>query len=65
MNMNHRTLIAAAACMLFTLMMATPAIAWEEEKRYGIADAGKNDCAKPAGKQSLVRWSIQSGNERR
>ena len=48
--MNQRALIAAAAAsLLSTLLMAAPAMAQEKEKCYGIAEAGKNDCANLAG----------------
>ena len=43
--MNQRALIAAAAAsLLSTLLVATPAVAQEKEKFYGIAKAGQNDC---------------------
>ena len=44
--MNQRALIAAAAAsLLSTMLVATPAAAQEKEKCYGIAKAGQNDCA--------------------
>lgn len=51
--MNQRALIAAAAAsLLSTLLVAAPAMAQEKEKCYGIAEAGKNDCANLAGTHS-------------
>ena len=56
--MNQRALIAAAAAsLLSTLMMAAPAMAQEKEKCYGIAEAGKNDCANLAGSHSCAGQS--------
>ena len=44
--MNQRALIAAAAAsLLSSLLVATPALAQEKEKCYGISVAGQNDCA--------------------
>ncbi len=56
--MNQRALIAtAAASLLSTLLVATPAMAQEKEKCYGIAEAGKNDCANLAGTHSCAGQS--------
>ena len=56
--MNQRALIAAAsASLLSTLLMAAPAMAQEKEKCYGIAEAGKNDCANLAGTHSCAGQS--------
>ena len=56
--MNQRALIAAAAAsLLSTLLMAAPAMAQEKEKCYGIAEAGKNDCANLAGTHSCAGQS--------
>ena len=53
--MNQRGMIAAAAASLMTLTFAaTPAMAQEKEKCYGIAEAGKNDCANLAGTHSCA-----------
>ncbi len=53
--MNQRAMIAAAAASLMTLTFAaTPAMAQEKEKCYGIAEAGKNDCANLAGTHSCA-----------
>ena len=44
--MNQRAMIAAAAAsLLSTLLVATPALAQEKEKCYGASVAGQNDCA--------------------
>jgi len=56
--MNQRALIAAAAAsLLSTFLVATPAMAQEREKCYGIAEAGKNDCANLAGTHSCAGQS--------
>ena len=56
--MNQRALIAAAAAsLLSTIMFAAPAMAQEKEKCYGIAEAGKNDCANLAGTHSCAGQS--------
>ena len=56
--MNQRALIAAAAAsLLSTLLVATPAVAQEKEKCYGIAKAGQNDCANLSGSHSCAGQS--------
>ena len=56
--MNQRALIAAAAAsLLSTMMFAAPAMAQDKEKCYGIAEAGKNDCANLAGTHSCAGQS--------
>jgi uncharacterized membrane protein len=56
--MNQRALIAAAAAsLLSTLLVATPAVAQEKEKCYGIAKAGQNDCANLSGTHSCAGQS--------
>ena len=56
--MNQRVLIAAAAAsVLSTIVFATPALAQEKELCYGIAEAGKNDCANFAGTHSCAGQS--------
>jgi uncharacterized membrane protein len=53
--MNQRALIAAAAAtLLSTVFLATPAMAQAKEKCYGIAKAGQNDCANLAGTHSCA-----------
>ncbi len=53
--MNHRALIAAAAAtLLSTSFLSTPAMAQAKEKCYGIAKAGQNDCANLAGTHSCA-----------
>ena len=53
--MNQRALVAAAAAsLLSTLLVATPATAQEKEKCYGIAKAGQNDCANLSGSHSCA-----------
>lgn len=56
--MNQRALIAAAAAsLLATFLVAAPAMAQEKEKCYGVAEAGKNDCANLAGSHSCAGQS--------
>jgi uncharacterized membrane protein len=56
--MNQRALVAAAAAtLLSTLLVATPAAAQEKEKCYGIAKAGQNDCANLSGTHSCAGQS--------
>ncbi len=56
--MNQRALIAAAAAsLLSTVLISTPAVAQEKEKCYGIAKAGQNDCANLAGTHSCAGQS--------
>lgn len=56
--MNQNALIAAAAAsLLSTLLVATPAAAQEKEKCYGIAKAGQNDCANLSGTHSCAGQS--------
>jgi uncharacterized membrane protein len=56
--MNQRALIAAAAAsLLSTFLVTAPAMAQEKEKCYGIAEAGKNDCANLAGTHSCAGQS--------
>jgi len=53
--MNQRALIAAAAAsLLSTMLVATPAVAQDKEKCYGIAKAGQNDCANLSGSHSCA-----------
>ena len=48
--MNQRAMIAAAAASLMSLaLVSAPAAAQEKEQCFGIAKAGKNDCANLAG----------------
>ncbi|MFM9878999.1 MAG: DUF2282 domain-containing protein [Burkholderiaceae bacterium] len=62
--MNQRAMIAAAAATLFsTMLIATPAIAQEKEKCYGIAKAGQNDCANLAGTHSCAGQSKVSDDK--
>ena len=61
--MNQRAMIAAAAAsLLSTMLMATPAVAQEKEKCYGIAKAGQNDCANLNGSHSCAGQSKVSGD---
>ncbi|MBK8072415.1 MAG: DUF2282 domain-containing protein [Ramlibacter sp.] len=56
--MNQQALIAAAAAsLLSTLLVATPAAAQDKEKCYGIAKAGQNDCANLSGSHSCAGQS--------
>ncbi len=61
--MTQRALIAAAAAsLLSTLIVATPAMAQEKEKCYGIATAGQNDCANLSGTHSCAGQSKVSAD---
>jgi len=61
--MNQRAMIAvAAASLLSTLLVATPALAQEKEKCYGIAVAGQNDCANLSGSHSCAGQSKVSAD---
>ena len=58
--MNQRTFLATAAtALLSTLLVSTMATAQApaKEKCYGIAEAGKNDCANLAGTHSCAGQS--------
>jgi uncharacterized membrane protein len=56
--MNQRALVAAAAAsLLSTMLIATPAVAQEKEKCYGITKAGQNDCANLSGSHSCAGQS--------
>jgi uncharacterized membrane protein len=56
--MDKRALIAAAAAtLLSTSFMATPAMAQAKEKCYGIAKAGQNDCGNLAKTHSCAGQS--------
>lgn len=56
--MNQRALIAAAAAsLLSSVLVATPAVAQEKEKCYGITKAGQNDCANLSGSHSCAGQS--------
>ena len=53
--MNSRALLAAAAVsLLSSTFAAAPVMAQEKEKCYGIAKAGKNDCANLTGTHSCA-----------
>jgi uncharacterized membrane protein len=57
-TMNQHALIAAAAAsLLSTLLVATPASAQTKEKCFGIAQAGQNDCANLSGSHSCAGQS--------
>lgn len=53
--MNQRVIVAAAAASLMSsLLVSTPAAAQGKEKCYGIAKAGQNDCANLSGTHSCA-----------
>lgn len=61
--MNQRALIAAAAAsLLSTMLVATPAIGQEKEKCYGVAKAGQNDCSNLSGSHSCSGQSAVTGD---
>ncbi|WP_174873785.1 DUF2282 domain-containing protein [Vogesella oryzae] len=45
MSFTSQTLIASALTAVVAMTVAAPAMAAEKEKCYGVAMAGKNDCA--------------------
>ncbi len=56
--MNQRAILAAAAAtLLSSSFLATPAMAQAKEKCYGIAKAGQNDCGNLAGTHSCAGQS--------
>ncbi|HRK38304.1 MAG TPA: DUF2282 domain-containing protein [Burkholderiaceae bacterium] len=55
--MNKRSMIALTAASLLAMGVASPAMAQEKEKCYGIAKAGQNDCANLAGTHSCAGQS--------
>jgi uncharacterized membrane protein len=62
--MNQRAIVAtAAASLLSSLLIATPAVAQSKEKCYGIAKAGQNDCANLAGTHSCAGQSKVDGDK--
>jgi uncharacterized membrane protein len=59
-TMNQRTFLSTtAAALLSTLLVSTMATAQApaKEKCYGIAEAGKNDCANASGTHSCAGQS--------
>jgi uncharacterized membrane protein len=52
--MNKRSMIALTAASLLAMGVASPAMAQDKEKCYGIAKAGQNDCANLAGTHSCA-----------
>ena len=63
MNQRHALVAAAAASLLSSMLIATPAVAQEKEKCYGIAKAGQNDCANLAGTHSCAGQSKVSDDK--
>lgn len=56
--MNQRALIASAAASLMSMaLVASPAGAAENEKCFGIAKAGQNDCSSLSGSHSCAGQS--------
>ena len=58
--MNQRLMTASALASLLMLGVAAPVAAQEKEKCYGIAEAGKNDCANLSGTHSCAGQSKDS-----
>jgi uncharacterized membrane protein len=58
--MNQRLISASALASLLMLAAAAPAAAQEKEKCYGIAEAGKNDCANLSGTHSCAGQAKES-----
>lgn len=59
--MDKRTLIALTAASVLG-MVATPAMAQEKEKCFGIAKAGQNDCANLSGSHSCAGQAKVDGD---
>ena len=56
--MSQRAILAAAAAtLLSSSFLATPAMAQAKEKCYGIAKAGQNDCGNLSGTHSCAGQS--------
>jgi uncharacterized membrane protein len=58
--MNQRLMTASALAALLMLGVSAPVAAQEKEKCYGIAEAGKNDCANLSGTHSCAGQSKDS-----
>lgn len=53
--MNHRLVLSSALASALAIGAAAPALAnADKEKCYGIAKAGKNDCANASGTHSCA-----------
>ncbi len=53
--MNHRLVLSSALASVLAIGAAAPALAnADKEKCYGIAKAGKNDCANASGTHSCA-----------
>jgi len=53
--MNHRVILSSALASVLALgAVGTAAAAGDKEKCYGIAKAGKNDCANASGTHSCA-----------
>lgn len=52
--MNHHLVLSSALATALALGAAMPAAANDKEKCYGIAKAGKNDCANASGTHSCA-----------
>jgi uncharacterized membrane protein len=56
--MNQHALVAAAAAsLLSTVLVTSPAVAQDKEKCFGVAQAGQNDCANLSGTHSCAGQS--------
>ena len=58
----NKLLLSAALAGTMTASFATTAIASDKEKCYGIAKAGKNDCASADGKSSCAGQSTRDND---
>ncbi len=52
--MNKNILLSAALAGIMAATVAAPAVAAGKEKCYGVAKAGKNDCASANGSHSCA-----------
>lgn len=50
----NKLLVSAALAGVMAASMAAPAVAADKEKCYGVAEAGKNDCASADGSHSCA-----------
>ena len=59
--MQTKQVVTSALAAALALGLAAPAFAVEKEKCYGIAKAGKNDCANLSGSHSCAGQSTKDG----
>jgi uncharacterized membrane protein len=57
--MNQRLIVSSALASVLALGVVNTAAAAEKEKCYGVAKAGKNDCANLSGSHSCAGQATQ------